>query len=114
MSSHITSYLALAAAIVLEVTGTSLLQKTQQFTKVLPTIGMVICFAAALYFLSVALKAIPLGVAYAIWAGLGIVLTAMVSVFIFRMSLDAAAIVGIGLIVAGVLVMNLLSGSVTH
>lgn len=114
MSPLFPAYAALAAAIVLEVTGSSLLQKSQEFSKLMPTLGMALCFAASLYFLSLALRTIPLGVAYAVWAGLGIVLTAVVSVVIFRMSLDFAAIIGIALIVAGVLVMNLLSGSVAH
>lgn len=114
MSPLIPAYASLAAAIALEVTGSSLLQKSQQFSKLMPTIGLALCFAASLYFLSIALKTIPLGVAYAIWGGLGIVLTAMVSVVVFRMTLDLAAIVGIGLIVSGVLVMNLLSESAAH
>lgn len=114
MNNLISAYASLAAAIIFEVTGSSLLQKSEQFSKLLPTLGMVICFALSLGFLSIALKTIPLGVAYAVWAGLGIVLTATVSVLIFRMSLDFAAIIGIILIVSGVLVMNLFSHSVTH
>ncbi len=114
MSPLLPAYAALAAAIAFEVTGSSLLQKSQQFSKLMPTIGLALCFAASLYFLSIALKTIPLGVAYAIWGGLGIVLTAIVSVVVFRMTLDFAAIAGIGLIVSGVLVMNLLSHSVAH
>ena len=114
MSPLLPAYAALAAAIAFEVTGSSLLQKSQQFSKLMPTIGLALCFAASLYFLSIALKTIPLGVAYAIWGGLGIVLTAIVSVVVFRMTLDFSAIAGIGLIVSGVLVMNLLSHSVAH
>lgn len=114
MNSLVPAYAALAAAIVCEVTGSSLLQKSEQFSRLGPTVGLVICFAASLFFLSIALKTIPLGVAYAIWAGLGMVLTAIISVVVFRFTLDAAAVVGIVLIVAGVLVMNLLSNSTSH
>jgi len=108
------AYGALAIAIVAEVSGSSLLQKTEQFTKLWPTLAMALCFVVSLFFLSQALKVIPLGVAYAIWGGLGIVLTATVSVVVFRMSLDFWAIVGIAMIVGGVLVMNLLSHSTAH
>lgn len=108
------AYGSLALAIVCEVTGSSLLQKTEQFSKLVPTVAMGLCFVASLFFLSQALKVIPLGIAYAIWGGLGIVLTALISVFVFRFALDAWALVGIGLIVSGVIVMNTLSHSVTH
>ena len=108
------AYGALAVAIAAEVTGSSLLQKAEQFSKLWPTVGVAICFAMSLFFLSLALKVIPLGVAYAIWGGMGIVLTATISVCVFRMSLDVWAIVGIAMIVGGVLIMNLLSHSVSH
>ena len=80
------AYGALAIAIVSEVCGTSLLQKSAQFTRLWPTLGMATCFVVSMFFLSQALKLIPLGIAYAIWAGLGIVLTAAISVFVFRMT----------------------------
>lgn len=114
MSPAFTAYGALAAAIVLEVIGTTLLQKSAQFTKFLPTAGMVMFYAASFYLLSQALKGMPLGIAYAMWGGLGIVLTALISVFVFKQSLDYAALAGIGLIVSGVIVMNTLSSSVSH
>ncbi|QLF69686.1 QacE family quaternary ammonium compound efflux SMR transporter [Peteryoungia desertarenae] len=114
MSPAITAYSALGAAIVLEVIGTTLLQKSEQFTRLLPTTGMVMFYAASFYLLSVALKGMPLGIAYAMWAGLGIVLTALISVLYFRQSLDLPALAGIGLIVAGVVVMNMLSKTVSH
>ncbi len=114
MSPALTAYGALAAAIVLEVIGTTLLQKSEQFTKLLPTTGMVMFYVASFYLLSQALKGMPLGIAYAMWGGLGIVLTALISVFVFKQSLDYAALAGIGLIVSGVIVMNTLSSSVSH
>jgi small multidrug resistance pump len=108
------AYLFLGAAIVTEVVGSSFLQKSAQFTKLGPTVISLVCFVGALFFLSQALREIPLGVAYAIWAGLGVVLTAIVGLVIFRQSLDIAAIAGIGLIVSGVVVMQLLSKSTGH
>ncbi len=114
MNPVLISYGALAVAIVFEVIGTTLLQKSAQFTKLLPTFGMVVFYVASFYLLSQALKQLPLGIAYAMWSGLGIVLTALVSVFVFKQSLDLAAFAGMGLIIAGVIVMNTLSGTVSH
>lgn len=107
-------YLFLALAICLEVLGTSFLAKSNGFTKLTPSIVTVIAFSACFFFFSQALKSIPLGVAYAIWAGLGIVLTGTVSVIIFKQKLDTAAILGMLLIVVGVVVINLFSKSTGH
>ena len=114
MNAMLAAYTALGAAIILEVSGSTLLKLSQQFTKLWPSLGMLVCFILSLYCLSLALKMVPLGVAYAVWAGLGIVLTAVVSVVVFKMALDFWAVTGIAMIVGGVLVMNLLSGSVSH
>ena len=114
MNAMLAAYTALGAAIILEVSGSTLLKLSQQFTKLWPSLGMLVCFILSLYCLSRALKMVPLGVAYAVWAGLGIVLTAVVSVVVFKMALDFWAVTGIAMIVGGVLVMNLLSGSVSH
>lgn len=102
----------LAVAIVAEVIGTSLLKSTEGFTRVGPLAIVVVAYAVAFWGLAMALRSLPVGVAYAIWAGLGIVLMAVVGRVVFRQPLDAAAILGIGLILAGVLVINLLSASV--
>ena len=75
---------------------------------------MAVFYLASFFFLSQALRTLPLGIAYAIWGGLGIVLTAIVSVVIFRQALDAAALLGIALIVSGVVVMNVFSRSAAH
>lgn len=107
-------YGALAAAIACEVIGTMFLQKSEQFTKLTPTLITAICYCASFYCLTHALKVMPIGIAYAIWGGLGIVITALIGVFIFRQTLDAAALAGIGLIVSGVLVINLFSHSAAH
>ncbi|MCW2292306.1 small multidrug resistance pump [Pseudomonas sp. BIGb0408] len=114
MSPQLIAYGALALAIISEVTASSFLQKSEQFTKLMPTVIMALCFGASLFFLSQALKVIPLGVAYAIWGGLGIILTAIVSVVVFKMTLDTWAVIGIGFIVAGVVIMNTLSNSASH
>lgn len=114
MNPLFAAYGSLALAIVCEVTGSSFLQKSEQFSRLVPSAISGLCFLASLFFLAQALKMIPLGIAYALWGGIGIVLTALVGVIAFGFVLDAAAIVGIGLIVAGVIVMNGFSGSVTH
>lgn len=107
-------YLYLALAIIAEVIATSALNASNGFTKPLPSAVVVIGYGLAFYSLSLALKAIPMGVAYAIWAGLGIVLIAAVGVVVFKQSLDLAAILGMGLIVSGVLVINVFSKTTVH
>ncbi|MAN55475.1 MAG: SMR family transporter [Paracoccus sp. (in: a-proteobacteria)] len=107
-------YLPLAMAIALEVVGTSLLQRSQQFSRLWPTLGMAICYLASFYLLSLALRVLPLGVAYAIWSALGIVLVALIGLFVFHQRLDLPAVIGLGLIVAGVIVVNLFSQTAGH
>ena len=108
------AYAVLTIAIVFEVIGTSLLMASQQFTRLWPTAGMAAAYLVSFYFLSQALNHLPLGIAYALWSGLGIVLTAGIGMFVFRQVPDAAAVIGIGLIIAGVLVINLFSQTSTH
>ncbi|MBB4566174.1 SMR family transporter [Rhizobium leucaenae] len=107
-------YAMLLVAIVLEVIGTTALQMSQQFTRLGPSIVLVLCYVAAFYFLSLTLRVIPVGIAYAIWSALGIVLISAVGLVFFRQKLDLAAVIGLGLIIAGVLVVNLFSKSVSH
>jgi len=107
-------YLYLALAIISEVIGSSFLNASQQFTKTIPLIITVVSYLACFYFLSIALKYIPLGVAYAIWGGLGIVLTAIISVVVFKAKFDLPAVIGILLIVAGVVVLNFFSKTNAH
>jgi small multidrug resistance pump len=102
-------YLFLAIAIILEVIGSSFMKASQGFSKWLPSTIVIVAYIACFYFLSLALKSIPLGIAYAIWGGLGIVLTAIISVVIFKQRLDPPAMIGIILIVSGVVVMNFFS-----
>ncbi|TKT80312.1 multidrug efflux SMR transporter [Aquamicrobium sp. LC103] len=108
------AYGALAAAIVLEVLGTSFLQKSEQFTRLAPTLAMAAFYAGSFFLLAHALKVIPLGVAYAIWGGLGIVLVALVGTFVFRQSIDLPGMIGIAMIVGGVIVVNAFSSSAAH
>jgi len=75
---------------------------------------MGICYAGSFYFLSLVLRAMPLGIAYAIWSGLGIVLVSMIGLVIFGQKLDLPAVIGLSMIVAGVVIVNLFSASVTH
>ena len=113
MNLPISSSAALAIAIVLEVTGTTALQMSEQLTRLVPTMVMVVCYIGSLYFLSLALRTIPIGITYAIWSGLGIVLITAIGYVKFRQALDTPALIGVGLIVAGVVVANL-SKSVAH
>ena len=107
-------YLYLTLAIVLEVLATALLGKSEGFTKWLFAVGSLLSYGVCFYFLSLALKNIPLGVAYAIWSGVGIVLTAIVSILVFKNKIDLPFILGALLIIAGVLVINLFSKANGH
>lgn len=106
------SYLHLFIAIVFEIVGTSLLQQSQQFTRLTPTVASLLCYAGAFYFLSQTLRTMAVGIAYALWSGVGIVLISLIGFLVFKQKLDPPAIVGIFLIVAGVLVINVFSSSV--
>ena len=114
MSPTTVAYTYLAIAIICEVIGTTFLVKSEQFTRLVPTLIMGVLYAISFYLLTQTIKTIPLGIAYALWGGLGIVLTSFVGLVFFKQSLDTAAVVGIAMIVGGVVVMNLLSNSVVH
>ena len=114
INSLLFAYSLLGLAIISEVTGSTFLVKSEGFTKLWPSLAVVVLFSIAFYLLSQVIKVIPLGIAYAIWAGVGIVLTALIGFFVFRQSLDVAAMVGIGLIVSGVVVINLFSNATGH
>ena len=108
------SWVTLLIAIVAEVIATSALKASDGFTKLLPSVITVLGYGVAFYCLSLTLKHIPVGVAYAVWSGLGVVLITAVSWVLFGQKLDAPALIGMGLIVAGVIVMNVFSKSVSH
>lgn len=107
-------YLFLISAIVLEVIGTNSLKASAGFTKLWPSLLTAAGYAGAFYFLSLTLRSMSLAVAYAMWSALGIVLTGVAAYFLFREKLDAPAILGMGLIIAGVAVINLFSKTVGH
>ena len=107
-------YLILALAVLAETIGTTALQASQQFTRPGPAMIVVLAYGLAFYLLAVALKSFPVGIAYAIWSGLGIVTIACIGWLIFGQRLDLPAILGMALILAGILVINLFSGSAHH
>lgn len=107
-------YLFLLLAIIFEVIGTTGLKASEQFSKLIPSIITVISYLVTFYFLSLTLKQIPVGIAYAIWSGAGIVLISIIGLIVFHQKLDWPAIIGIGLILLGVVVINIFSKSVTH
>lgn len=102
-------YFFLALAIIFEVIGSSFIKASNGFTKWIPSTIVIITYIIAFYCLSLSLKTLPLSIAYAIWAGVGIVLTVLVSVFIFKQPIDLPAIVGIIFIITGVLIINYFS-----
>lgn len=114
MKPIIVTYGALGTAIVLEVIGTTMLQRSEQFTRLAPTLAMAACYLGAFYFLSIVLKTMPVGLAYAIWSGLGIVLISTIGYLVFDQKLDLAAIIGLGFIVLGVIIVNGFSKSIGH
>lgn len=105
------AYGLLFIAIVCEVIATSALKMSEGFTKLWPSLVVVVGYGCAFYFLALVLKSIPVGLAYAIWAGVGIALITLVGAVVFKQMLDAPAMAGIGLIIAGVAVINLFSES---
>jgi small multidrug resistance pump len=108
------AYAALAIAIVAEVIATSALKASDGFSRVWPSTVVVAGYGVAFFFLSITLRTVPTGIAYAIWSGAGIVLISAIGWIWFRQALDAPAMIGLGLIVAGVAVVNLFSRSVPH
>lgn len=114
MTPGLITYGTLILAVSLEVMATSLLPQTRQFTRLIPTATMLCLYGVAFFFLSHALKTLPVGIAYAIWSGFGIVLISMIGWIWLKQSLDLAAVIGIALILAGVLVINLFSHLAPH
>lgn len=108
------AHLYLAIAIVCEVTATTALKQSESFSRLVPSLITAIGYGASFWFLSLALKTMSTGVVYAIWSGIGIVLISIVSWIWFKQSLDLPAMLGMGLIIAGVLTINLFSKSVGH
>jgi small multidrug resistance pump len=107
-------YLILMLAVLAETIGTTALQASQQFSRPMPSVISVVAYGAAFYLLAFALRHFPVGVAYAMWSGMGIVFIAMIGFAVFGQKLDLAAILGIALILVGILVINLFSNTATH
>ena len=108
------NWLYLGLAIVCEVVATSSLKASEGFTRLWPSVVVVVGYAAAFYCLSLTLRTIPVGVAYAVWSGVGIILVTLAGWYFYDQQLDTPALIGIALIAAGVVVLNTLSKSVTH
>lgn len=105
------AYVYLGLAIVSEVIATSALKASNEFTRLVPSAIVVVGYAAAFYALSKSLRVIPIGIAYAIWSGIGVTLVCLIAAVLYRQKLDLAAISGILLIIAGVIVIQLFSHS---
>lgn len=101
-------------AVLSEVTATTALKFSEGFTKLIPSVIVVLGYGLSFYLLSLSLKTIPLGTAYALWSGIGIVLTVIAGIVIWRESMDWARAIGIFLIMAGILIINLYSNSAAH
>lgn len=108
------TYLYLAIAIVAEVAATSALKASEEFTKLYPSLIVVVGYSIAFYFMTLVLRVIPIGITYAVWSGLGIVLVAVVGFFLYKQTPDIPAIIGMGLIVSGVVIINVFSKTISH
>ena len=108
------TYLILLLAVVAETIGTSALQASQQFSRLLPSVVVVLAYGVSFWLLSLTLKTLPVGVVYALWSGLGIVLIAIIGYLVFGQKLDWPAVLGIAMILAGILVINLFSKTAGH
>ena len=108
------TYLILAAAIVCEVTATTALARSASFTRLVPSLITVVGYCSSIGLMSIPMRVMPTGIVYAIWSGVGIVLITAVAWLRFGQKLDGAAIAGMGLIIAGVVVINAFSKSIQH
>ena len=107
-------YLALGIAIIGEVIATSALKATNNFTVLLPSLVVIIGYGVAFYFLAFTVKTIPVGIVYAMWSGLGIVLITVAGIFLYNQKIDFVGIIGLALIISGVVVLNLFSKTSVH
>lgn len=108
------NWLFLLAAIIAEVIGTSALKASEEFTKPIPSVLVLLGYGISFYFLSLTLKAIPVGIAYAVWSGMGIVLISLTAWILFGQKIDGWGLLGMSLILIGVLILNLLSKTTNH
>jgi small multidrug resistance pump len=108
------NFFFLGIAIIFEIIATSALKKSEQFTQIIPSIITIVGYFAAFYFLSFAIRTIPIGIAYAIWSGVGIVLITIIGAVFFKQIPDLPAIIGLALIMIGVVVINVFSKTTAH
>jgi len=108
------AWMVLGLAIVAEVIGTTALKASDSFTRLWPSLVVVVGYGVAFYCLSLVLKSVPVGIAYAIWSGLGIVLITAVAWLLYGQRIDLAGLIGMGLIIAGVVVLNVFSKATAH
>lgn len=107
-------YFILALAVLAETIGTTALQASQQFTRLGPSVVMVVAYGISFYLLSITLRTMPVGVVYALWSGLGIILIAAIGRIVFGQQLDLPALLGLGMIIAGIAVIHLFSAAAPH
>ena len=108
------AYLILLLAVFAETVGTTALQASQQFTRLWPSVLVVVGYGLAFYLMALTLKVMPVGIVYAIWSGMGIVLIALIGLVVFGQKLDFPAIAGLGLIIGGILIIHLFSNNAAH
>lgn len=107
-------WLAITIAILFEVMATTALKASNEFTRLLPSVLVVVGYLTAFYFMTLSMRVLPVGIMYAIWSGVGIVLISVLGWVFYRQALDVPAIIGMGLIIAGVVVINVFSRSIVH
>ena len=108
------TYVYLALAIIAEVAATSALKASEEFSRLIPSLIVVVGYGVAFYFMTLVLRVIPVGITYAIWSGLGIVLVTVVGFFLYRQTPDIPAMLGMGLIISGVVVIHVFSRTYSH
>jgi len=106
------AYIYLAIAIIAEVIATSALKASDEFTKIIPIMIIIVGYGVAFYFMTLVLRTMPVGITYAIWSGMGIVLITITSTVLYKQIPDTPAIIGMGLIITGVVVINIFSKTV--
>jgi small multidrug resistance pump len=107
-------WLALAIAIVAEVIATSTMKATNEFTRFWPSLVVVIGYGTGFYFMTISMRVLPIGIMYALWSGVGILVVSIMGWVIYRQALDVPAIIGMSFIIAGVVVINVFSKSIGH
>ena len=108
------AYMYLTIAIIMEVAATSALKASEEFTKLIPSLIVIVGYGISFYLLTLVLRTIPVAITYAIWSAAGIVLVAIVGAILYKQIPDIPAVIGMGLIVAGILIINVFSKTIVH